>query len=288
MVWSRAATGPGATAQRLASLSSTSTPWRRSRSTVMSMWGSEGTGLPSWRTSTPSSKRAPASSSAETNCEDAEASMTTRPPRTDPVPSIANGNESPARHGHAQRAQRGEHLADRTLAHVGVAVEGDPAGGEAGDRRHEPHHGAGQAAVDLGVAVEAAGGDGPVVAGGVDGRAEGGQGRRHQRGVARAQGPPYDGGPVGDRGQHQRAVGQGLGAGQRDRQVDGRGRPWGRPVLGFGHRPNPSGRGLRTSPRRCWHRCPAAPRSPARSPGSAGRAPGRGSGPRGPRHGARR
>ena len=55
MTWSTGLTIPGATAQRLASLSSTSTPCSRSIATVMSMWGSEGTGLPSWRTSTPSS-----------------------------------------------------------------------------------------------------------------------------------------------------------------------------------------------------------------------------------------
>ena len=57
----------------------------------MAMCGIEGTGLPSCSTSTPSSKRAPASSSAETNWDDAEASMTTCPPCTDPVPRTSNG-----------------------------------------------------------------------------------------------------------------------------------------------------------------------------------------------------
>ena len=84
MTWSTGVTGPGATAQRFASASSTSTPCSRSIATVISMCGSDGTGLPSWRTSTPASYRAPASSSAETNCEDADASITTVPPRTDP------------------------------------------------------------------------------------------------------------------------------------------------------------------------------------------------------------
>ena len=44
------------------------------------MCGSLGTGLPSWWTVTPCSYRAPASSSAETNCEDCEASSVTYRP----------------------------------------------------------------------------------------------------------------------------------------------------------------------------------------------------------------
>ena len=50
-----AVTVPGETRHRLGSASSTATPWRRSRSTVMAMCGIEGIGLPSWSTSTPSS-----------------------------------------------------------------------------------------------------------------------------------------------------------------------------------------------------------------------------------------
>ena len=53
--WSTARTGPGATDQRFGEESSTSTPCVRSIAVVMSMWGCEGTGLPSWRTSTPCS-----------------------------------------------------------------------------------------------------------------------------------------------------------------------------------------------------------------------------------------
>ena len=74
---SSAAIGPGETCQRFGSASSTSTPWRRSREIVISMCGIDGTGLPSCSTSTPLSYLAPASSSAETNCEDADALMTT-------------------------------------------------------------------------------------------------------------------------------------------------------------------------------------------------------------------
>ncbi len=70
----------------------------------------------------------------------------------------------------------------------------------------------GQPAVDLRVAGEGRRCHGPVVAGGVDVRPQGGEGRGHQRGVTRPQGTPYDGGPVGDRREHERAVGQRLAA----------------------------------------------------------------------------
>ena len=96
MRWSQGLTGPGATAHRFASESSTSTPCSRSIATVISMCGRDGTGLPSWRTSTPASYRAPASSRAETNCEDADASITTVPPGTDPVPRTVKGRPSPS------------------------------------------------------------------------------------------------------------------------------------------------------------------------------------------------
>ena len=89
---SSAVTGPGATCQRLGSASSTSTPWRRSSAMVISMCGIDGTGLPSWRTSTPLSYLAPARRRAETNCEDADASITTCPPGTAPPPRTVNGS----------------------------------------------------------------------------------------------------------------------------------------------------------------------------------------------------
>jgi hypothetical protein len=52
---STAWTGPGRTFQRSFSESLTLMPCSRSIATVISMWGSDGTGGPSWRTSTPSS-----------------------------------------------------------------------------------------------------------------------------------------------------------------------------------------------------------------------------------------
>ena len=69
-------------------------------------------------------------------------------------------------------------------------------------------------------AVQRGRGDQPVVRRGVDGRAQRGQRRGHQLGVARAQRTAYDGRAVGQRRQHQRAVGQRLGAGQLDARVD--------------------------------------------------------------------
>src|SRR3712207_2973033 len=86
---SRAATGPGGTRQPR-SVRTTSTPRSRSDSTVISTCGIDGT-PPARARSTPSSKRAPASSSPETICEDSLASTVTAPPRTRPVPCTVNG-----------------------------------------------------------------------------------------------------------------------------------------------------------------------------------------------------
>ena len=100
---------------------STSTPCSAGTATVISMWGSEGTGGPSWRTLTPSSYAAPASSSAETNWLDAEASMTTCPPRDVSGPG----------HGERQRAP--------------AAVVDLHAERRAGRRGHRPSGGSGRA-----------------------------------------------------------------------------------------------------------------------------------------------
>ncbi len=109
---------------------------------------------------------------------------------------------------------------------MGVAVEGHPPRCERRDRRQEPHHRAGQPAVDRAVAAQGRRGDQPVgrlgvVAGEVlDARAEGAEGLRHQQRVAGAQRPAQPGGAVGERGQHEVAVGQGLAARERDGGVD--------------------------------------------------------------------
>ena len=52
--------------------------------TVIWMWGDEGTGGPSCSTVMPRSHRGPTSSSALTNCDDAEASIVTLPPASAP------------------------------------------------------------------------------------------------------------------------------------------------------------------------------------------------------------
>ena len=119
------------------------------------MCGRDGTGGPSWRTVTPSSYRAPASSSAETNWLDDDASITTSPPAH--VPGAGDGERQRAASAvvdvDAQAAQRVEDPGHRPGARVRVTVEGDRAVGQRGDRWHEAHHRAGEAAVD-GAAVQ--------------------------------------------------------------------------------------------------------------------------------------
>jgi hypothetical protein len=85
---------PGATRQT-ESPASTEAPAADSIRIVMSMSGSDGTGGPSWCTETPSPNRAADSSSPVTNCEEPDASSTTEPPRTAPVPCTMNGAASP-------------------------------------------------------------------------------------------------------------------------------------------------------------------------------------------------
>ncbi len=122
------------------------------------MCGIDGTGLPSWRTSTPLSYVAPASSSAETNCEDADASITTCPPGTAPSPRTTNGSAPRPSSSTVTPRPRSAVSTSPTgrLAHVRVAVEGHRPGGQRRDRRHEPQHRPGEPAVDVGVAVERA------------------------------------------------------------------------------------------------------------------------------------
>ena len=84
---------PGRTAQVVGGLPSPSTPRSRSIAAVIARCGAFGTGRsPTWRISTPSLVRAPASSSALTSWLDDEASICTAPPRTAPVPWTANGS----------------------------------------------------------------------------------------------------------------------------------------------------------------------------------------------------
>ena len=159
---SSARMGPGATTQRFGSLSSTWTPRSRSIATDMSRCGWDGTGFPSCRRSTPSSYRAPASSSADTNWLEPDASSVTLPPRTEPVPETVYGIRPVPRvvDLYAEGPQGAEDDIHRALPGVRVAVERDHTVGQRGDRWDEAHHGAGQAAVDVRRALERAGGDG--------------------------------------------------------------------------------------------------------------------------------
>ncbi len=91
-----ASTRPGATRHRPAAESSTSTPASRSIDTVIAMCGADGTAPPVCTTVRPSVNAAPDSSRPDTNCEDPDASISTVPPRTDPVPRTANGRPSPS------------------------------------------------------------------------------------------------------------------------------------------------------------------------------------------------
>src|SRR4051794_11037304 len=79
MAQCRAATGPGATCHRLCWVSSTSTPASRNIATVMATCGADGTDSPVWTTVSPSANVAPVSSSPETNCDEADASISTVP-----------------------------------------------------------------------------------------------------------------------------------------------------------------------------------------------------------------
>ena len=149
----------GSTRQVLGSESSTTAPASRSVSTVIRMCGSLGTGLPSWCTVTPSSYRAPASSSAEMNCEDAEASIVTDPPRTRPRPTHGQRQETVGvLELDAEHPQRVDDRAHRPDPGLGVAVQADRAVRERGDRRQEAHHGPSQTAVDGGAPERRSGG----------------------------------------------------------------------------------------------------------------------------------
>ncbi len=129
----------------------------------------------------------------------------------------------------AEPAQALQDLVHRAEPGVRVAVEDHRAVGQRGDRRHEAHHRAGQAAVDRLASAQPPGRDLPVRTGGVDADAELGEGGGHQPGVARAQRLPDDAGAVRQRGEHEGPVGDRLRAGQPDggahRSGGVRGRP---------------------------------------------------------------
>src|ERR1700710_242660 len=73
----RAAIGPDSTRHLFGTESSTVTPASRNMLTVIAMWGADGTVVPVWTTVSPSPNVAPDSSSPDTNCDDADASIST-------------------------------------------------------------------------------------------------------------------------------------------------------------------------------------------------------------------
>ena len=231
MRWSTGLIGPGATAQRLASESSTSTACSRSMATVMSMCGCDGTGLPSCRTSTPASYRAPASSRAETNCEDADASITTVPPGTEPVPRTVKGRAPRPSSSTVTPSPRSAEITSPTGRE---RMCGSPSNATLPEDRPATG-GTNRITVPASPQSTAAsrskrpGRHRPVVGGGVHLRAEPGQRGGHQQRVPGPERAAYDAGSVGERREHQRPVGEGLAAGQGDDGVDrpdgGRGRP---------------------------------------------------------------
>ena len=214
MTWSTALTGPGATRQRFASgVVDLDAVLAQHRDGHVDVGERRAPACRRGGRRRRASYRAPASSSAEMNCDDAD--------RVDddgaaaapsPTPCTVNGRASPAIDD-AEVAQRAEDLADRALAHVRVAVEGHGAASTArrpaartasrcrpgrSRRRRRRSNGPG-------VTTQSS----PEVS---TVEPSDGQRRGHQRGVARAQRPAYDGGAVGDRRQHQRPVGERLAA----------------------------------------------------------------------------
>ena len=165
------------------------------------MCGSLGTGVPSWCTTTPWSNRAPASSSAETNCELAEASTVTAPPGRPPEPTTVNGSRPrPSSSIRAPRARRASSTGaiGRLRACGSPSKDTRPAASAAtGGRNRITVPASPQSTVA--VAAQGRRGDQPVGRLGVvavevlDARAQGAQGLRHQQRVAGAQRPAQPG-----------------------------------------------------------------------------------------------
>ena len=218
----RAATGPGRTCQRFGVASSTSTPAWRSIATVMAMCGADGSAAPTCCTVRPSVNDAPASSRPETNCDDAEASISTAPPATDPAPRTRNGRPSPSTSTPRPRSAFSSGAIGRTRAcsspsNVTAARPSAASGGTNRNtvpaRPQSMRASGGGAIVPLTVSSSA----GPSTR-----RPSASQRADHQIGVAAAQRTADRrdaavGG--GQRREHQRPVGLGFRAGHRHRRI---------------------------------------------------------------------
>ena len=192
---------------------STSTPCSRRHATVISMWGSEGTGGPSWRTlDALVVRRAGEQQRGDELARRGGVDDHLSAARRGRCPTTVNGSvPRPPSSTSTPSARR----ASRTPAIGRVRACGSPSNAtlplrEGRHRRDEAHHRAGQAAVDRRRRAASPGvtdQSGPEVS---TARAQRRQSRGHQLGVARPQRAAYDGGAVGQRRQHQRAVGQRL------------------------------------------------------------------------------
>ena len=124
------------------------------------------------------------------------------PPGIVPEPWISKGSDTAGGSmADAEFAQCGQHRSDRAVAHMGVAVEADPAARQSGDRWDEPHHRPGETTIDLRTALAGSWGDQPVFTRGVDSRAEGSECSSHQVGIPRPQRTAYGRWPVSEGGQ---------------------------------------------------------------------------------------
>ena len=105
----------------------TAMPAARRTSTVMAMCGLEGTGGPTCRRSRPRSMRGAARSRAETNWEEAEASISTLPPSTEPVPWTVTGRTARPEASAACSTSTPRSRSARTTGSIGrVRAAGSP------------------------------------------------------------------------------------------------------------------------------------------------------------------
>ena len=191
----------------------------------MAMCGADGARPPRCRISAPLSKRGAASSSPDTNWEEAEASRVTAPPGSDPLPCTVNGMapRPPSSMTAPSSRSAARIWPHRPLRRPGVAVEVHADAGQRRDGWHEAQDRAGVADIHAGAGVWLPRGHLPgrgrasrawIVLSVVGDRgAEGGQRRAHQQRVAGVQRAGDGPGPVGEGGEHQGPVGHGLGAG---------------------------------------------------------------------------
>ena len=233
MSTSTARIGPGSTFQRPGSGLATSMPRAARVAIVISMCGRLGRRSPTWRRSRPRSNRGAESSRPDTNWLDADASISSGPPR-DPTRAVDGEREGAAAvvvEVDAERLQALDRAAHRPTAGALVAVEGRRSERERRDRREEAHHGAGESAVDRGGAEELVGGDDAEVVAEpagcrhpLESRAERAQPLDHELAVARPERRAQRRRAVGEGREHELAIGERLRAGERHDAI--RAVPW--------------------------------------------------------------